>query len=516
MPDSTTRTSRPLTGDEYLESLRDGREVYVYGERVKDVTAHPAFRNSARSIARLYDALHDDRNREVLTTETDTGSGGRTHKFFRFPRSAADCVEDLGAIAAWARLSYGWLGRSPDYKAAFLATLGANSDFYEPYQENAKRWYREAQERVLYWNHAIIHPPVDRNRSLEEAGDVFMHVEDERDDGIVVSGAKVVATASALTHFNFIAHYGPVPVQQKQFAIICAVAMDTPGVKLICRASYEMAAEVIGSPFDYPLSSRFDENDAIFIFDKVLVPWENVFVYGDIEKANNFFPFTGFIPRFCFHGCIRLAVKLDFLGGLLLKAVETTGTKDFRGVQAQVGEVLAWRNLMWGLASAMAREPQPWKSGAVLPNMDYAMAYRVFSTIGYPRVKEIIQQTVSSGLIYTNSNARDLQNPDIRKYLDRYVRGSNGIEAVERVKLMKLLWDAVGSEFGGRHELYERNYSGNSENIRMEVLFSAMAGGQVEQYKGFAEQCMADYDLDGWTAPDLINPDDVSYFGRGA
>ncbi len=471
MLDSTANTSRPLTGDEYLESLRDSREVYVYGERVKDVTAHPAFRNSSRSIARLYNALHDDRTREVLTTETDTGSGGRTHKFFRFPRSAADCVGDLGAIAEWARLSYGWLGRSPDYKAAFLATLGANSDFYEPYQENARRWYREAQERVLYWNHAIIHPPVDRDRALEEVGDVFMHVEDERDDGIVVSGAKVVATGSALTHFNFIAHYGPVPVQQKQFAIVCAVAMDTPGVKLICRPSYEMAAEVIGSPFDYPLSSRLDENDAIFIFDQVTVPWENVFVYGDIEKANNFFPFTGFIPRFCFHGCIRLAVKLDFLAGLLLKAVETTGTKDFRGVQAQVGEVLAWRNLLWGLASAMAREPQPWKAGAVLPNMDYAMAYRLFSTIGYPRVKEIIQQTVSSGLIYINSNARDFKNPDIRKYLDQYVRGSNGVEAVERVKLMKLLWDAVGSEFGGRHELYERNYSGNSENIRMEVLF---------------------------------------------
>src|SRR4030088_3211382 len=165
---------RPFTGAEYLASLRDGREVYVYGERVKDVTTHPAFRNSARSIARLYNALHDDRYRDVLTTETDTGSGGRTHKFFRFARNADDCVGDLGAIAQWARLTYGWLGRSPDYKAAFLATLGANSDFYEAYQENAKRWYREAQERVLYWNHAITPPPVDRNRPPDEVGDVFM------------------------------------------------------------------------------------------------------------------------------------------------------------------------------------------------------------------------------------------------------------------------------------------------------------------------------------------------------
>jgi aromatic ring hydroxylase len=228
MLENLPTTTRPLTGDECLESLRDSREVYVYGERVDDVTAHPAFRNTARSIARLYNALHDEKTAAILTTGTDTGSGGITHKFFRFPTSAEDCVGDLGAIAEWARLSYGWLGRSPDYKAAFLATLGANSDFYEPYQENALRWYREAQEKVLYWNHAIIHPPVDRNRAIEEAGDVFMHVEDERDDGLIVSGAKVVATGSALTHYNFIAHYGPVPVQQKQYAIVCAVAMDTP------------------------------------------------------------------------------------------------------------------------------------------------------------------------------------------------------------------------------------------------------------------------------------------------
>ena len=208
--------------------------------------------------------------------------------------------------------------------------------------------------------------------------------------------------------------------------------MDTPGVKLICRPSYEMTAEVMGSPFDYPLSSRLDENDSIFIFDKVLVPWENVFVYGDTDKANNFFPQTGFIPRFCFHGCIRLAVKLDFIGGLLLKAVEATGTKDFRGVQAQVGEVLAWRNLLWGLASAMAREPQPWKQGALLPNMDYAMAYRLFSTIGYPRVKEIIEQTVGERPDLhqlERSRLQEPRDPDVpgavRPRVERHRRASS-------------------------------------------------------------------------------------------
>ena len=158
---------------------------------------------------------------------------------------------------------------------------------------------------------------------------MFVHVEEERDDGLVVSGAKVVATGSALTHYIFIAHLGPMPVKKKEFALIFAVSMDTPGVKLICRPSYELTAGVMGSPFDYPLSSRLDENDAIFIFDKVLVPWENVFVYGDVEKAKKFFRRTGFIPRFCFHGCIRLAVKLDFIGGLLLKAVRRRERRTF-------------------------------------------------------------------------------------------------------------------------------------------------------------------------------------------
>ena len=118
-----------------------------------------------------------------------------------------------------------------------------------------------------------------------------------------------------------------------------------PGLKLICRQSYEMASAKMGSPFDQPLSSRLDENDAIFVMDQVLVPWENVFVFADVEKANNFFPRTGFLPRFVVHGCTRRAVKLDFIAGLLLKATEAAGTKDFRSVQANVGEVIGPRTL---------------------------------------------------------------------------------------------------------------------------------------------------------------------------
>jgi 4-hydroxyphenylacetate 3-monooxygenase len=506
---ATART-KPLTGQEYLESLRDGREIWIYGERVKDVTTHPAFRNTSRMIARLYDALHDPATKDTLTMETGTGNGGYTHKFYRPSRNVEEMVAARDAIAEWARGTYGWIGRSPDYKAAFLATLGANSAFYQPYEENAKTWYKKVVEEVSFVNHAIVNPPVDRNRPLDDVKDVYMHVTKETDGGLIVSGAKVVATTSSLTHLNFIANNGALPIKTKPFAFVCIVPTDAPGVKLFCRPSYEMMSAAMGTPFDYPLSSRMDENDSILVFKDVFVPWENVFAYGDIDKVNNFFPLSGFLPRFMFQGCTRLAVKLDFLAGLLLKAVEATGAKEFRGVQAQVGEVLAWRNTFWGLTDAMARTTMPWTEGYVLPNLDYGLAYRVMASLAYPKIKEIIENSLASALIYLPSSALDFKVPEIRPVLDQFVRGSNDYSAEQRVKLMKLLWDAIGTEFGGRHELYERNYFGNHESIRFETLMVAEASGAVGRYKGFAEQCMAEYDLDGWTVPDLINPDDIS------
>lgn len=503
------------TGAEYLESLKDSREIYIHGERVKDVTTHPAFRNSARMVARWYDKFHEKKNE--IGVLTDNGSGNTTHPFFLGDKSAADVIKSRDAIAELQRVSYGWMGRSPDYKASFLGTLGANSEFYGEYAGNAKAWYSKTQDSLEYWNHAIVNPPIDRHKAIEEVRDVFIHVEKETDAGLVISGAKVVATGSALTHSNFIAHYG-IPIKDKSFAVLFNAPMDSDGVKLISRTSYEMNAAIAGTPFDYPLSSRMDENDSIIVFDNVLVPWENVFIYGDIEKLNSFFPASGFVPRFTLHGCTRLSVKLEFIAGLFSKAVEATGSKDFRGVQTAVGEVLAWANLFKGLTDAMAHNPIPWEGtdGFVLPNVYSGLSYRVFAPMAYGRIKELIERHVASGLIYLPASSLDFESDAVRPYLDRFVRGSNGYAALDRVKLLKLLWDALGTEFGGRHELYESNYAGNYENIRIETLLTAQATGQLDTMQKFAEECMSEYDLDGWTKSDLINPWDVNVLKKVA
>ncbi len=505
---------RPFTGAEFLESLRDGREVWIYGERVKDVTTHPAFRNGAVSLAKLYDALHDDATKDVLTTGTDTGSGGYTHRYFRAARSREDILGQRDAIAAWARVTYGWLGRSPDYKASFLNTLGANADFYGPYADNARAWHKRAQEAVLFVNHAIVNPPIDRDKPADQVKDVYITIQKETDAGIYVSGAKVVATNSALTHYNFLGQNMSAELNDESMVVMFMAPMDTPGIKLICRPSYEMAAAAMGSPWDYPLSSRFDENDAIFIFDNAFIPWENVFIHRDVERLKMFYPKSGFANGLTFQGCTRLAVKLDFIAGLLYKAARATGAEAFRGVQVQIGEVMGWRALFWALSDAMAAMPDPWVDGAVLPNMKACVAYRIFATEAYPAVRSIIEKVIASGLIYLPSHASDLKNPEIEKYLARYVRGSNGIDYKERIKIMKLLWDAIGTEFGGRHELYEMNYAGSHELIRLFGLQQAQFSGALADMEALVERCMADYDENGWLDPAYHANDDISVFAK--
>ncbi|MGO0059909.1 4-hydroxyphenylacetate 3-hydroxylase family protein [Brevibacillus fluminis] len=493
-----------MNGKEYLESLKDGRVVYLNGEKIDDVTSHPAYQNSARSIARMYDALHDPQKAQILTTKTE--SGNLTHKYFKAPSSAQELLESRNAVAEWSKMSYGYMGRTPDYKASFTAHLGAFADYYKGFEANARRWYEKATKEIPFCNHTIINPQVDRSKPLHENKDVFVRAVAERDDGIIVSGAKMVGTAAALTHYNFVSNYGPTELGDgdKSHALIFFVPMNAPGLKMISRQSYELAAAKTGTPFDYPLSSRFDENDAVIVLDNVFIPWENVLTYKNVEVTNGFFVHTGFFNRFTLHGCTRFAVKLDFMSGLLMKATEMSGTNQFRGVQAQIGEVLAWRNMFWALSTAMCTDASPGPNGIVIPNGNAGAAYRVLAPMVWLKVKSIFEQVVAGGLIQLPSSASDFLNPEIRQYLDTYYRGS-GVGAEERVKLMKLVWDAIGTEFGGRHELYEVNYAGNQENIRLETLKLADATGQSRAFTSFVEQAMSDYDLHGWTTSDWVN-----------
>jgi 4-hydroxyphenylacetate 3-monooxygenase len=491
---TTPALEKPLTGEEYLESLRDGREVWIGGEKVADVTEHPAFRNATRSVARLYDALHDPAN-DMLTTDR---RGILTHKFFAPAYSSEDLVDARDALALWSRMSYGFMGRSPDYKASFMAGLGADPAWYGDFASSAEHWYRKYAEGALFLNHVLINPPIDRSKAVHDMEDVFVHVVEERDGGMVVSGAKMLATGSALTHATFVAQNSATQLEKgkaEDYALVFIAPLDTPGQKLLSRRSYEATAD---SPFDHPLSSRFDENDAVIVFDNAFIPWENVLVYRDVEKATGFYAQSGFLNRYTLQAGTRLAVKLDFLTGLISRALETNGTDGFRGVQAELGELFGWRSLMWSITTALCHDTRPGPGESIVPNADVAMLVRLFGSMAAPRFNEIAAQILGGSPLLVPSSVEDMKSTELRPLIDRFYRGSSG-SAEERIKLFKLIWDAMGSEFGARHEWYERNYGGSAELVRLDALRFGTRGGELAKCQAMVEQCMSDYDLDGWT-----------------
>ena len=496
--------TRPPTGAQYLRALDDNRAVFLAGQRLTSIADHPAFAGPARSIARLYDALQPDHPlHTTLTRPTDTGRPGFTHAFFRVPHSAADLLASQQAIAAWARLTYGWMGRSPDYKAALFASFGAAPEFFGPFADNTRAWYARAQTDLPFTCHALVNPPIDRHLPPDQITDVLIRPVRETSAGIVVSGAKVVATSAPLSTHVFVGQTGKSAGDDPALALAFIAPIASPGIKLICREPFTREDR---APFDAPLASRFDENDAILTFSDVLIPWENVLIHRDVKRTRAFFTGAGFVNAFLFHGATRLAVKLDFLVGLLSRCLQATGADEHRPAQVLLGEAVAWRHLIWSLSTAMAAAPDPWTgrapaSTALAPQRQAALAYATFAPQCTARVREIIQTTVASGLVYLPAAVDDLLTPETRPLVDRYVRGSKGMPADQRIKLMKLMWDAVGSAFAGRHDLYERHYAGSPDDVRLQALAEAQRYGRLDAMHTLVDRCLAEYDLHGWIDP---------------
>ena len=237
------------------------------------------------------------------------------------------------------------------------------------------------------------------------------------------------------------------------------------------------------------------------VFDDAFVPWENVLVYRDVEKAKGFYSRSGFFNRFNLQSAVRLAIKLEFMVGLMLKGVAACGTADFRGVQASIGELIGIRELLWSITTAMCADPEPGIGGTVVPRLQTAAATRVFMTNTWTRVRDIFECILAAAPIYTVSSHRDLETPELAPIIERYYRGS-ALPGPERIKLFKLMWDALYSEFAGRHALYERNYSGNQDQQRIDILSWSEVRGDAARYRALVEECMSHYDTSGWVHED--------------
>lgn len=461
------------TGEQLIASLRDDRVVYAGGERVKDVTSHPPFRGVVASLAALYDLQHA--HSDELTFRSPSSGDPVAASFFM-----ADSPEEvewrIRAELMRADYTYGLMGRMPDFCNALvtdvatgLAELGAR----EPrFAENMSRYYEECRERDWCLTHVLVDPQIDRSRGPAEQSDPFLvlRVVRETARGAVVRGAKMLSTLAPFANEIWAGPFYPRRAGEEDYALCFAIPCATPGLKFICRESYDGGR----SDFDRPLTSRYDEEDSLAVFEDVEVPWERMFIYRDVEIYNSILLRRPGYTQL--QAVIRGLAKLKFLAGLACQVAEAIGRTDAIHVQAQLGELIANVELVKGLVRAAAHEVAEAKRGP-LAHRSTAATLWVLIPQCQVRAIQVIRELSGSGLIMTPAE-KDFANPEIAGYLEKYLRGKD-VAARDRVQLFKLAWDMIGEQFGGRQLQYEWFYSGDPYFTRQRFYRSPVA----QEYK---------------------------------
>jgi 4-hydroxyphenylacetate 3-monooxygenase len=456
------------TGAEYLRSLKDGRRVFLDGERVKDVAAHPAFREAARSIANLYDIAAAPELRERMTFVSPK-SGEPVHRAWQIPRTHADLRARRLFSETWAEATFGLMGRAPDHVAGFFSGYAAVPQFFaaagHPFADNLVAFYEYMRDNHVYCSYAIVPPQIDRSKPAHLQSDptLYAGVVKERDDGIVIKGAQQLATGGALSDFIQLSCIHPLQPGEENYANCLAVPVDAEGLKLYPRRPFSRA----GSAFDYPLSSRFDESDSYVIFDNVFVPWERVFIYRNVELSRDQWRKTPSHLLGNHQAQTRYVTKLRFMAGLAHRMNEMTGNAANPAVTIMMGELVAFVSIFESML--LAHETMATiEDGVLWPSRTAYYAANAMQSEFNGRMLEIIREMAGAAFITLPSSDADFDNPEMAADIERYMR-SGSADAKTRVKLMRLIWDFLGSEFGSRHQQYEKFYGGPSFGAKLNL-----------------------------------------------
>ena len=480
------------TGAEHIKSLKDGRTVYLDGELVGDVTEHRAFRNAVRSAAALYDFQARPENLELMTFAFD-GSNRRVSRAWQMPHSYDEMVQRRKALQAWAALSCGFLGRSPDHLASALIGQRMGIEVFRrrsPECAKALAGYVDyATRNDIFLTYVIINPQAERSKDWgEQKEDLVARIVDEDSSGMTVRGAKMLGTSSIMANEVLVANLQPLKPGEEDLAFSCALPMNAQGLRVLSRKSYEAHAV---SVYDNPLSSRFDENDALMYFDDVKVPWDRVFVHRDTDLCRAQFHDTPGHAYQNYQAQIRLSVKIAFLAGLARRITEVIGTTKIPSVAEQLGHLAAQVGMVNAMLSGMEASGSHVGEWYV-PNKHYMYSAQVLTQELYPRVIQTIRDLAGGALIMLPSSVDDFANEDLRRIIDKTQR-SAAFAPEQKVKFLKAAWDAIGSEFGSRHTQYEMFYAG----ARFVTTGHSFRTFDWDHATELVDALLRSYDLDG-------------------
>lgn len=473
------------TGKEYIERLKKANNnVYIHGERVKDVTEHPAFKNVIQSMANLYDLQYEKPEKMLYTSPTTGNKVGMT---FLQPTTIDDLIARREAITEWARTSGGLMGRSPDYLNAEVMAMGVSNDLFgeaDPmFAKNAKKYYEYARENDISLTHTLIHPQVNRAKAQHEQKDanVALHLVEKNKQGIIVDGIRLLATQGGITDEILVF---PSTVKKSgelddPYSIAFAIPNNTPGLKFISRESFDYGK----SEWDHPLSSRFEEGDAIVSFENVFVPWERVFVCGNSSICNRTFRETNAVVHMAHQVLAKNIVKTEFLLGLALSVMDAIGIDQFQHVQDKGAEIMLTLETMRSHLYRAEHNAKLDKWGTMTPDYAALDTARNWYPRVYPRLVEILRVLGASGLMGIPTEA-DFQNEDIGAIIHRGLQGKN-LEGYERVQLFRLAWDMTMSAFGSRQMHYEYYFFGDPIRMGMAYFDSFEKDSYKERIREF-------------------------------
>ncbi|HWI74045.1 MAG TPA: 4-hydroxyphenylacetate 3-monooxygenase, oxygenase component [Baekduia sp.] len=449
------------SGQDYIERLAQTRPtVEINGERVAGpVTEHPALAGVVRSYGELYDLQHDPELRDVLTYESPT-SGDRVGMSFLVPRGAEDLAKRRAGFKAWADHSLGTLGRTGDYLNSSLMALSQAGEWFAQadsrFGDNVAAYYEKVREEDLLTTHTLIPPQANRAVGPGQQIDgraLGAHVVKEDDNGIVVRGARMLATigpiADELLVFPSTVLKGTPEDAPYSFAF--AINCDAPGLRFICRENLDYGR-------DHPLGGRFDEIDAVVVFDDVHVPWERVFMLGHPELCNGFYTETSAVVHMTHQVATRTTAKAEAFLGLTSLMTEAIGIEQFTHIQEDVAELIAIVGTLHGLVRAAEADAAPNEYGVFTPAWEPLNTARNWFPKVSQRLPEIVRKFGASGLmaIPTEADLAGSAREDVERYLQ-----SAALTGPERVRLFRLAWDLSVSSFAGRQNLYEYYFFGD-------------------------------------------------------
>jgi 4-hydroxyphenylacetate 3-monooxygenase len=450
------------TGSQFLAGLKDdGREIWVGNERVRDATEHPAFRGAAHALAGVFDLQYREADACLMP---DPETGEPINISHMIPRSRDDLLRRHRALETISEYTVGLIGRTPDYMNVTFAgfagrwdewTIGGN----ERGADNLVNFQKELARKDISLTHTIVHTTTNKAKGEtpiagDEDEDVALHKVADTEHGIIVRGSRILATLAPFSDEIAVYPGHPMPGASHQHAVSFSIPMNTPGLRFLCRDSFSK----VGNVFDYPISSRFDEQDAFVIFDDVEVPRDRVFIDANLDVYNSVM-MTGWFPNIMHQTMIRAQTKLEFAWGLASQMADAINANQ-PATQQMLGEIRIFADLTRSAIEAAELNAADYGNGVWFPSHPPLGALRAMMPVWMPRVNEIIRQ-IGSHNHFTAPTSGQLADKTLRPMIDKYLRGT-GINAEQRARIFRLAWDFAGSGLGSRSEQYERFYMGSA------------------------------------------------------